>query len=121
MTNSPVRRSKLNTVDVNKVHSNVGQEVIEITSDKLRLILNEHLQAMASRTSWQAPFGILVTIIVVLCTSEFKLVYGVTKDTWSAIFIISGLLSFGWLIKTLFCMAKAKTVDDILNEAKNEN
>lgn len=120
MNSSPVRRSKFNTVDVNEVHSNVGQEVIEITSDKLCLILNEHIQVMESRTHWQAPLGILITIILVICTAEFKAAFGLTKDTWSAIFIISAILSLIWLIRSLYTMAKAKTVEDILNAAKNK-
>ena len=120
MSNSPVRRSKFNTVDVNVVHSNVDQEVIEITSDKLRLILNEHLQTIYSRDRWQAPLGILITIIVVLSTSDFKPTLGMSKDTLTAIFIMSAVLCVLWLAKSIFSMAKAKTVDDTLDAAKNK-
>ena len=120
MANSPVRRSKFTTVDVDVVHSNVGQEIIEITADKLRLILNDNIQLMAARNEWHTPLSILVTITLVLITTNFKSVLGLSADTWAAIFIISAGLNALWLLKSLFSLRKSISVEDILNAAKNK-
>lgn len=120
MSSSPVRRSKFNTVDVSQVHSNVGQEVIEITSDKLQLILNQYIESMSSRKEWQNPLTLFVTIVLVLCTTDFKLTWNISPDTWSSIFIISAVLSLIWFVKSVINMKKAITVEDILNAAKNK-
>lgn len=120
MSNSPVRRTKHNTVGVNEVHSNVEQEVIEITSDKLRLILNDHIKLMTTRKEWQTPLTLLVTIIIVLFTVEFKQSWGLSPDTWTAIFVISTVFSIIWLIKSFIKMQKSLSVEDILNAVKNK-
>ncbi len=120
MANSPVRRSKFTTVNVNEVHSNVEQEVIEITSDKLCLILTDHIELMTSRKDWQAPLAMLATIVLVLTTADFKQAWGMSPDTWMAIFVISAVLSTGWLIKSLINLKKSVSVQDILNVAKNK-
>jgi len=115
-----VRRSKFNTVDVNAVHSNVEQEVIEITSDKLKIILSCHVDSLASRKEWHTPLSMLLTIIVVLCTTTFKPFAGFSADTWSAVFIISAGLNTLWLINTLRKLKQNITIDDVLNAAKNK-
>jgi hypothetical protein len=120
MPNSPVRRTKYNTVEVEKVHNNVGQEIIEITEDRLRLILNAHLEVMISRSAWQAPLTMFLTILIVICTAEFKVAWGLSKDTWNAIFVILLFLSILWLGCTLIKMKKSQYVEDILKVAKNE-
>jgi len=120
MNNSPVRRGKYNTVDVDEVHSNVGQEVIEITSDKLRLILNDYINVMTARKEWQTPLALFITFFIVICTADFKLTWGLSKDSWSAIFIMLTGMSFVWFLVSLFKMKKSKSVDDILDAAKNK-
>lgn len=120
MSSSPVRRSKFTSVSVNEVHSNVSQEVIEITSDKLRLILNEYIDSMSSRKEWHTPFSIFLTLLLVLCTTDFKQKWLLTADTWNAIFIISTILSCLWLISSLIKMKKSISIEDILNAAKNK-
>lgn len=120
MSNSPVRRNKPNTVIVNEVHRNVEQEVIEITSDKLRLILNDHIKTLTSRKEWQVPLTMLATIMIVLSTVEFKQSWGLSPDTWTAIFVISMGLSIIWLIRAFIKMRKTLSVEDILNAAKNK-
>ena len=115
------RRTKFNSVNVKEVHSNVGQEIIEITSDKLQLILNSSMASMISRKEWQTPLSILITIILVLCTTDFKEFIGLKAGVWTAVFVISAVISAVWLILSLLNMNKAITVEDILNRVKNKD
>ncbi len=104
-------------VDVN--HDNTRQEVITITDNKLELILIKHLSTVETSKSWQTPFGLLVTIIIVFCTSDFKKAWGVSADTWSAVFIIFALITLIWLI---YCVVKYKhseSVDNLMATIKN--
>jgi hypothetical protein len=88
------------TVEVTKIHSNLNQEVIKITVDKLRLILKEYLYLMERKKEWEAPLFNVITLIVVLITTTPKQVY-FSADTWEAIFIIALLLSIAWFIKSV--------------------
>ena len=120
MVSQNKRRSRFNTIDVSEIHSNVDQEIIEITSDKLKIILSNHIATLASRKEWQTPISILLTIIIVLCSSDFKEFLGFSADTWSAVFIMSAGLSTLWLIKTLIKLKNVSTIEDVLNAAKNK-
>lgn len=105
------------TVEVTNVHSNLNQEVIKITSDKLKLILKDYLTLMERKKEWLAPLGIFVTIMVVLTTTNFQKAY-FSADTWQAIFVISAILSGGWLIKSGWQAIKSPSVDDVVEKIK---
>lgn len=107
-------------ISVKNIHSNTEQTLISVTEDKLRLILNEYLELIESKKTWLAPFGILLTILVVLTTSEFK-DFLISKYTWQAVFIMTGVLCIIWFIKTLKNILKSASVDDVVRKIKNES
>lgn len=115
------RRSKFNTVSVDEVHTNVSQEVIEITSDKLTIILTKHISSIEKSREWQTPLSIFLTIVLVLLTAEFKKSFGVSADTWLAIFIIACALCFLWLIRTLVSKQSAMSIEDFLKMVKKQS
>lgn len=117
MTNHQGGRLVQETVEVTNVHSNLNQEVIKITTDKLKLILKDYLWRLEKKREWLAPLGIFITIIVVLTTTNFQEAY-FSADTWRAIFVISALLSGGWLAKSAWNAYKSPTVDDIVEKIK---
>jgi uncharacterized membrane protein len=102
------------------VHSNVSQEVIEITSDKPTLILTKHVDSLEKNKEWQLPLSLIVTILLVLSTTNFKASFGVSEDTWASIFILSCGISTLWLLRTLWHKKKGMTVEDILKAVKNK-
>jgi len=108
------------TVNVKQVYSNVEQQVIQITEDKLRLVLNEHISFLETKSSWISPFGILITLIVVFSTTEFKEAY-FSPDTWKAVFIITTVITTFWLIKSLYKLTQARSVNDIISKIKNND
>lgn len=109
-----------NLIKVYKVHLNLSQEVIITTEDKVKLCLSEHLKRMEKRKSWIAPLGILLAITVTLVTSSFKDV-GLNSATWKAIFIITGLISFGWLTYSVWEACHSKKMIDIISELKKDS
>ncbi|MCS0098218.1 hypothetical protein, partial [Vibrio cholerae] len=118
--NAPSKtRARVNRVEVHEVHSNLTAEVIEITSEKLELILREHLSCLAKENAWHAPLGILITIILVLLTTDFRSAFGLNADTWKAVFLISTAMSAFWLVSSLFKMHKSLSIEQLLDKVKN--
>jgi len=105
------------TVEVTNVHSNLSQEVIKITTDRLKLILKDYLTLMERKKEWIAPLSIVITLVVVLITTSFKQAY-FSADTWKAIFIIALILSIVWLIKSLWYAFKSPSVEEIVERIK---
>jgi hypothetical protein len=68
--------------------------------------------------AWQAPAGILVTILAVFPVSTFQDFLGISKDTWRAFFILATILCFGWLIHSLLRIKRSPTVEQIINRLR---
>jgi len=107
-------------VEIEEIHRNVGQELIEITEDKLKLLLAEHLSSIESRNTWHTPLALLITIVLVLTTTQFKESLGLSADTWAAIFIMSAGLCVFWLGRTLWERPKKSTAQELIDKIKNK-
>ncbi len=120
MSNLPPKIPRTKRIDVFEVHSNVSAELVEITTEKLELILRQHVDCLSGKNLWQAPLGICLTIILVLLTSNFNAKFGLSPDTWTAIFVISLVLSLLWLVVALLKLRKVITVDELMSKVKNK-
>ncbi len=87
---------------VSKKRSNTKSDLIEITEDKLENILLKNLKFLNLKHSWINPLTIFVAFLLAKLTSTFNDFIGITKYTWDSIFTICVVLSFVWLIITLF-------------------
>ena len=108
-------------VSISEIHENTSQELIKITSDRLKLILLQYISQIENNKSWQMPLSLLSTIILVFCSAEFKPAFGLSKDTWSAIFTMSGGACAIWLLVCLVKIKKSIEVDDVIDIIKNKN
>ncbi len=99
------------------VHSNLDQDIIQVTEDRLRLVLKEHIERAEERKSWIAPLSTLIAIITSFVTADFRDAY-FKAATWQAVFFLSLLLSVGWFAKTVWKASRAPTVDDIVRKIK---
>jgi len=102
------------------VHSNLDQEIIQITEDRLRLVMKDHLEEIEDKRAWHTPLGVLIAIIAAFVTADFRDAY-FKAETWQAVFLITGVLSLFWLIKTIFKAAKSPTIDDIVSKIKTRS
>lgn len=112
-----VRYNKVQVVDV---HVNVDQEVIQITEDKLRLILKDYLTCISQSGGWLTPFGILLSIIMTFCTAKFDSFMGLGSEFWKSFFSILGLASLTWLIYCLKNRNNALSIDQFVDKIKNK-
>lgn len=108
-------------IEVTNIYNNLSQEVVNITIDKLRLILTLHLRDMEKRKNWIAPFGILLTLLLVFATTSFKDALYIRSSTWEAFFLMALMLTLGWLICTLVHAFKSKTLDDLIETIKQSD
>lgn len=100
-----------------KIYLNLGQEFIWTTDDKVRLCLNKYLSRVEKRKAWVTPLGILLTILIVFPTTTFQ-PFVCSGETWEAAFIISGLISLVWLIRSIWQARVSTSVDDVMVDIK---
>src|SRR5271169_2942357 len=83
---------------IQRVDTNVTQQIIVTTADKAHLCLIQALHRMERRNAWIAPAGILATLIVVFPTTTFQDFIGLSKEYWKAIFSVATVGTMIWLV-----------------------
>ena len=108
------------TIPVEEVNMNLSQKVIVTTEDKIRLCLEKYLKDLENKKEWIIPASILITILAVLITADFKnLLFN--REFWQALFVLAGIICFIWLIYSLYIRMKSKDIQDIVDEIKLDN
>ena len=97
------------------IHKNTNQRLIIVTQDKTLLTLKRNI-AQLGKKEWIAPFSTLTTIFIALVTSNFKRAIGLGPAEWRAMFIVSGIISAGWLIFALKKSLGAKNFHDVISD-----
>ena len=106
------------SLKIDEVHCNTSQEIIEITCDRVKLILNEHRAAFEDKKSWQTPLALVLSMLASIVTTDFKDSMGVQKCTWQAFFFMGLVLSVGWLLRAFWKLWRSPGISDIVNEMK---
>ncbi len=113
------------TIDLNSGcvnYTNVSQGIIHITEDKLKVILLEHREKNNQYYSWTTPLGIFTSCLFATITAEFECTWGISANTWQAIFIICTLITAVWLLYAIICAIKGRNgrkIEDLIKIIKN--
>jgi len=100
--------------------TSLPQDVIATTEDKLRLTLIDNLKKMEKKKGWLTPLGLVISLTLTLMMSGFK-DWGLTMDTWRAIFIIGDIASAAWLVYAVIEAFRSVKIDDVVAELKKQS
>ena len=98
------------------VHSNLRQDIICTTKDKLQLSLQSFQSAIEAKQEIFTYGGIFLSLLITQITSSAKDAFGLTAEVWNAIIIValflSGIATACSLVKFL-SIAKNRDIDEI--------
>ncbi len=80
------------------VHTNVTQEVVVTTVDKMRLCLMRHSDQLRARGGWGIPLGVVLALIPTLVAADFRDSLGIKKEYWWALFLVATIAASAWLV-----------------------
>lgn len=100
--------------------TSLPQDVITTTEDKVRLTLSEYLKKMEKKRGWLTPLGLIISVTLTLMMSGFK-DWGLSADTWKAIFIIGDIASFIWFVYAVIESFRSVKLDDVIVELKKHS
>jgi len=112
------------TVNVSTVHSNLEQQLIQITEDKLENILLKHIKSLNIKDSWISPTSIFITVVIAKTTATFDESLGLSAATWEAFFILLGVASLGWLGRNVVKIYKTRehsSIKHLICKIKNSD
>jgi hypothetical protein len=101
-----------------RYYTNIGQKIILTTEDKIWLCLHEHLSKIEKRKGWISPLSILLAIITVFFTTDFKSFLSIKAETWEALFLLGLILSAVWLLYAIIQAIRSPTIQNIVDEIK---
>ncbi len=89
-------------VTVTNTFSNTNVNVIAITEDKLVNILTIHVGKLKKNKQWMAALSFCVSLSLVLLTSNFKNMLGLSGEQWQMVFFILLLASVVYLCFSVY-------------------
>ena len=107
---------------VDKMLSNVRTNVIQITEDKLEIILLKHLSKVRSRKAWITPLSLFITVFLAIQTATFTKTFGISAAHWEAIFQIGCVASLAWLLCSVCLVCKrwkGGSLEDLIETIKD--
>lgn len=119
-----------NSIDLNSaigknliVHENIGQEIIIVNIEKVKLILHDHSDKLKRNTDWINPLAIFISLLLADLTASFNNDFiGIEAPVWKALFI---LLTFGSgiysIISIIYSLRKGSTIDDVIDQLKEHS
>lgn len=109
-------------------HYNTESEKITITEDKVRLMLINYKDNVSRTSSLWEIAGLVLTIISVLLTAQFRTVIGISSETWYSFFSVILFLSILYLIYKIYFSVKYfigknkyNSIDYVVSRMKNSN
>lgn len=120
LTDLQIRRDLL---ERSVVHSNIRQEIVVTTVDKVELCLRDYQDALKARGDWITPLGILIALLAPLVTADFKTFLGIGAEIWLGFHVVGSAVSVVWLVYAICRAIKARGKDNpkhIIQELKRE-
>lgn len=99
------------------VKDNIGKSIIATDEARIKVCINNHLQKIEQKKGWVTPMSLFLAILIVFPTTEFK-DWGLSKSTWEAFFIISSIIFFLWLLKSIFSALTSGSSKNIIDDIK---
>jgi hypothetical protein len=106
-------RQKSNTLQIDDsllksatVHTNLTQDVIVTTEDKLMLALIRQGEYIRAKRDWVTPFSVMLAVLASLAAADFKDFANIPAASWKAIFIVIGVSSGIWTLRCGFIALK---------------
>ena len=102
-------------------HRNTDQVVLEITEDKIELILRDYKKSINASNSWQVPLGLFISVSATIFTANFKDIPFVPASELAAAYKILAIVFLFWLlISGIRIFRNRKDLKDVIREMKNE-
>lgn len=109
-------------VPVARKHSNVEQTLIEVTEDRLTLVMNDAANKLAQRREWMGPAGLFSGLLLSLLTANFKEAFGVDAQIVQGVVIAvtcaTGVWTLVTVLRAIRGRSKAKIVADTVKALK---
>lgn len=105
--------------------SNTDQVIINISEDKLKLKITNFKRNVSNLYNWTLPLGFLISLVLTLCTADFKSVFGIPKEDIKVFFVIPTIIMALWFIfsgiKSLYILIKKENdLQTLIDKIKSE-
>ena len=80
---------------IDKRYRNITTSTIEITEDKLELVLRKDVENIRKSSDVMGSVGVFISILTaVLTTDSYKQFLGISGESWQILFVVALIVSF---------------------------
>lgn len=101
---SNISTNRVKKPNTNITHiDNTKQTHIEITEDRLELLVRDYEKELKAMKDWKTPFAAMISFLVAICTvSEFKSFSFISSGQLSGCFILATIICICWLGRAMY-------------------
>lgn len=93
----------------------------QLSERVLKYWLEKNKKRLENKSAWRTPFGIFISLGFLRVTSTFNNVFGLNSEIWKVICFAVIVGVFIWLIYSIYLSIKAKSIDAMIDELKDED
>ena len=109
-----------NISEEKQVNTDLEQEGILVTEDRIRLCIGEHLKKLERRKGWIAPLVAFAILAVTLATATFR-DFGLNATVWEILFLTGFFVSLVWLAVSAVEARHPANIEDVIGRLKNSS
>jgi hypothetical protein len=118
----PISSQSVQVSQIASIHTQNTLSVtwFAVTPERVELALLHHQNRLRDRYEWTTPAGLLLAIVLALVTADFHH-WVFPGPVWEGTFLVSGLVTGIWLIRTLLrlrAVGKRDSISMVLEELR---
>ena len=79
------------------IHTNIGQEVVVTTVDKVRICLMENRDCLTAQREWLTPLSLFLALVTTLAAAEFR-DFVLKAAAWQALYVLASIVTLTWAL-----------------------
>lgn len=106
------------------VYTNISSEILIVDLTKLKFIIQEHDSSVKKTGDWVSVLALTVSLILANCTASFSPLFGLSSETWKAIFVLCMIASAVWLLIVVInhvMKRKERSINSLIDRIINES
>jgi hypothetical protein len=86
------------------------QELVMVSKDRATLVFSQWQGKIRSRSAWQAPFALALSLIATLTTAKFQDTSWIKGETLKGMFVTFTVLSCGWFLYEMYRLISTRNM-----------
>jgi len=95
-------------------YTNIDQTAIEVTEDRVELVLRDAVVELRKARDWMGPAGLFLGLLLSLVTADFNAVLGFSAEAVKGMDVLATFITGAWTARTGWVAYSLRSTDDTI-------